>query len=329
VLAIASRTVRTPQQSLQFSDIKSGLTMLRLVGIMDPPREEAIAAVERCHAAGIRVKMITGDHRITAASIGQELNIGDGKTVVTGAELDTMDDAQLRQAVVCTDVFARATPGHKLRLVKALQDNGEIVAMTGDGVNDAPALKRADVGIAMGQKGTEVAKEAAEIVLVDDNFASIAHAVEEGRTIYDNIKKTMVYVLPTNCGEVGIILLAIFLGIAMPITTVQILWINMVTTVTLAITLSFERPESGVMSRPPHNPSAPILSGFLVWRIVLVVLLMLGGGFALYFWEITQGSNVELRRTVVVNVLVIVRNRLFIQLPLSNGLFMLPPRYAG
>lgn len=304
VLAIASRTVRTPQQSLQFSDVKSGLTMLGLVGIMDPPREEAIAAVERCHAAGIRVKMITGDHRITAASIGQKLNIGDGKTVVTGAELDAMDDAQLRQAVVGTDVFARATPEHKLRLVKALQDNGEIVAMTGDGVNDAPALKRADVGIAMGQKGTEVAKEAAEIVLVDDNFASIAHAVEEGRTIYDNIKKTMVYVLPTNCGEVGIILLAIFLGIAMPITAVQILWINMVTTVTLAITLSFERPESGVMSRPPHNPSAPILSGFLVWRIVFVALLMLGGGFALYFWEITQGSSVELGRTVVVNVLV-------------------------
>ncbi len=304
ILAMASRAVSAEQQILQFSDVEADFTLLGLVGIMDPPREEAIIAVQQCHTAGIRVKMITGDHRITACAIGASLGIGDGQHAVTGVELDAMDDAQLSRVVVSTDVFARTNPEHKLRLVKALQDNGEIVAMTGDGVNDAPALKRADIGVAMGQKGTEVAKEAAEMVILDDNFASIAHAVEEGRTVYDNIKKTIVYVLPTNGGEAGIIILAILLGVAMPITPVQILWINMVTTVTLAVTLSFERPESDVMWRPPRDPNAPILSGFLVWRIIFVSLLMIGGSLSLYLWETMNGSSVELGRTVVVNVLV-------------------------
>ncbi|MBX9917390.1 MAG: cation-transporting P-type ATPase [Nitrosomonas sp.] len=305
VLAIASRVLPVKQNTLAMSDVETGFTLLGLVGIMDPPREEAIAAVQQCHAAGIRVKMITGDHRITAAAIGASLGIGDGQRTVTGIELDGMDDARLRRAAAEVDIFARADPGHKLRLVNALQNNGEIVAMTGDGVNDAPALKRADIGVAMGRKGTEVAKEAAEMVLTDDNFASIAHAVEEGRTVYDNIRKTMVYVLPTNGGEAGLVLLAIMFGMALPITPLQILWINMVTTVTLAISLSFERPEMSVMSRLPHDPHAPVLSGFLVWRIVFVTLLMIGGSFALYFWELAQGSSVELGRTVVVNVLVL------------------------
>ncbi|MBS0298652.1 MAG: cation-transporting P-type ATPase [Proteobacteria bacterium] len=304
VLAIASRAIPVKQQTVTCADVESGFTLLGLVGIMDPPRDEAIAAVRQCHSAGIRVKMITGDHRITAGAIGASLGIGDGRRVVTGIELDNMDDTQLRQVVADVDIFARADPGHKLRLVIALQDNGEIVAMTGDGVNDAPALKRADIGVAMGQKGTEVAKEAAEMVLADDNFASIAHAVEEGRTVYDNIRKTMVYVLPTNGGEAGLLVLAIMLGMALPITPLQILWINMVTTVTLAISLSFERPEVSVMTRPPHDPHAPVLSGLLVWRITFVTLLMIGGSFTLYFWELAQGSSVELSRTVVVNVLV-------------------------
>ncbi|AEJ02896.1 ATPase, P-type (transporting), HAD superfamily, subfamily IC [Nitrosomonas sp. Is79A3] len=304
ILAMASRVVPEGQQILQSSDVEADFTLLGLVGIIDPPREEAIVAVQQCHTAGIRVKMITGDHHITACAIGAKLGIGDGHSAITGVELDNMDDAQLRRVIVDVDIFARANPEHKLRLVTALQDNGEIVAMTGDGVNDAPALKRADIGVAMGQKGTEVAKEAAEMVLVDDNFASIAHAVKEGRTVYDNIKKTIVYVLPTNGGEAGIIILAIFLGVAMPITPVQILWINMVTTVTLAVTLSFERPESDVMWRPPRDPNAPILSGFLVWRIIFVSLLMIGGSLSLYLWETMNGSSVELGRTVVVNVLV-------------------------
>ncbi|MBL8499718.1 MAG: cation-transporting P-type ATPase [Nitrosomonas sp.] len=305
ILAIASRVLPVKQYTLAMSDVETGFTLLGLVGIMDPPREEAIAAVQQCHAAGIRVKMITGDHRVTAAAIGASLGIGDGQRSVTGVELDGMDDAQLRRTAAAVDIFARADPGHKLRLVNALQNNGEIVAMTGDGVNDAPALKRADIGVAMGRKGTEVAKEAAEMVLTDDNFASIAHAVEEGRTVYDNIRKTMVYVLPTNGGEAGLVLLAIMFGMALPITPLQILWINMVTTVTLAISLSFERPEMNVMSRPPHDPYAPVLSGFLVWRIVFVTLLMIGGSFALYFRELAQGSSVEFGRTVVVNVLVL------------------------
>ena len=304
MLAMASRAIQTKQQILQISDVKTGFTLLGLVGIIDPPREEAIVAVGKCHTAGIRVKMITGDHRITACVIGGKLGIGNGQNAITGIELDKMDDAQLRKVVAEIDIFARASPEHKLRLVTALQDNGEIVAMTGDGVNDAPALKRADIGIAMGKNGTEVAKEAAEMVLMDDNFASITHAVEEGRTVYDNIRKTVVYILPTSGGEAGVLMLAIILGMALPITPVQILWINMVTTVTLAISLSFERPESGVMSRPPHDPNAAILSGFLVWRIVFVALLMIGGVFALYFWEIVQGASIELARTVVVNVLV-------------------------
>ncbi|WP_394808924.1 cation-transporting P-type ATPase [Nitrosomonas sp.] len=304
ILAMASRAIKTKQQILQISDVEVGFTLLGLVGIIDPPREEAIVAVDKCHTAGIRVKMITGDHRITACAIGARLGIGNGQNAVTGIELDKMDDAQLRKVVEEIDIFARASPEHKLRLVTALQDNGEIVAMTGDGVNDAPALKRADIGVAMGKNGTEVAKEAAEMVLMDDNFASITHAVEEGRTVYDNIRKTVVYILPTSGGMAGVLILAIILGMALPITPVQILWINMVTTVTLAISLAFERPESGVMSRPPHDPNASILSGFLVWRIVFVALLMIGGVFTLYFWETMQGASIELARTVVVNVLV-------------------------
>ncbi len=304
ILAMANRTMQAKQQKLEFADVETGFTLLGLVGIIDPPREEAITAVQQCHAAGIRVKMITGDHRATACAIGVQLGIGDGQRVVTGVELDEMDDEKLRKVVTDVDIFARANPEHKLRLVSALQDNGEIVAMTGDGVNDAPALKRADIGVAMGQKGTEVAKEAAEMVLMDDNFASITNAVEEGRTVYDNIRKTIVFIIPTSSGGAGILILAIILGMALPITPVQILWINMVTTVTLAIALSFERPEMSVMSRPPHDPNTPLLSGFLAWRIILVALLMIGGGFALYFWEITHGSSVELSRTALVNLLV-------------------------
>ena len=304
LLAIASRVPPARLQTLAFSNVESGLTLLGLVGMIDPPREDAIIAVRKCHAAGIRIKMITGDHRVTACAIGTQLGIGDGRHAITGAELDEMDDAELRRMVADVDIFARANPEHKLRLVRALQENGDIVAMTGDGVNDAPALKRADIGVAMGQKGTEVAKEAAEMVLMDDNFASIAYAVEEGRTVYDNIRKTVVYILPTSCGGAGILMLAVLLGMALPITPVQSLWINMVTTVTLAISLSFERPERGAMTRPPRDPHAAILSGFLVWRIAFVALLMIGGGFALYFFEIMQGFSIEFSRTVVVNVLV-------------------------
>jgi magnesium-transporting ATPase (P-type) len=248
--------------------------------------------------------MITGDHAETASAIAVQLDIGNGRTL-TGSELDAMDDAALCRAVRDVDVFARASPEHKLRLVQAMQTNGEIVAMTGDGVNDAPALKRADIGVAMGMKGTEVAKEAAEMVLTDDNFSTIAHAVEEGRTVYDNLKKAIVFIMPTNGGEAGMVLIAILFGMTLPITPVQILWINMVTAVTLALALSFEESEADVMRRPPRAVGEPLLSGFMIWRIVFVSALLTAGPTALFLWESARGVGTEAARTVAVNALVI------------------------
>jgi magnesium-transporting ATPase (P-type) len=303
VLALAMKSVDNSQRELGFADMRSGYTLLGMIGISDPPREEAIAAVRECRASGIRVKMITGDHADTACAIGAQLGIGNGGAL-TGPDLDAMDDESLRRAVRETDVFARASPKHKLRLVQALQANDEIVAMTGDGVNDAPALKRADIGVAMGRKGTEVAKEAAEIVLADDNFATIAHAVQEGRTVYDNIKKAIVFIMPTNGGEAGIVLVAILSGMALPLTPVQILWVNMVTAVTLALALAFEPAEADVMLRRPRAASEPILSGFMVWRIVFVSALLASGVVALFLWELARGDSLEMARTVALNALV-------------------------
>ncbi|MBU0689978.1 MAG: cation-transporting P-type ATPase [Gammaproteobacteria bacterium] len=304
VLALAMKTIDNGQRDLNFSDMDGGYTLLGMVGISDPPREEAIAAVRDCRAAGIRVKMITGDHADTASAIALQLGIGRGRAL-TGSELDAMDDEALRKAVREVDVFARASPEHKLRLVTAMQANGEIVAMTGDGVNDAPALKRADIGVAMGMKGTEVAKEAAEMVLADDNFATIAHAVEEGRTIYDNIKKAIVFIMPTNGGEAGIVLIAILFGMALPLTPVQILWVNMVTAVTLALALSFEQAEPDVMQRAPRAAAEPLLTRFMIWRISFVSALLALGVVALFLWVLARGDSLETARTVAVNALVV------------------------
>ncbi len=304
VLAIAMKTAGNGQRELEFSDMQSGYTLLGMVAISDPPREEVIAAVAVCNAAGIRVKMITGDHADTARAIAAQIGIGNGR-VLTGIELDALDDAALQQAVWDVDIFARASPEHKLRLVTALQANGEIVAMTGDGVNDAPALKRADIGVAMGMKGTEVAKEAAEMVLADDNFATIAHAVEEGRTVYDNIRKAIVFITPTNGGEAAIVLVAILFGMTMPITPLQILWVNMVSAVTLALALSFEKTEADTMLRPPRAANEPILTGFMIWRISFVSLLLGFGTLALFLWVMERGGDLETARTVAVNAMVI------------------------
>lgn len=304
ILAIAVKAAEKGQVTLNFNHVRTDFTLLGLVGIIDPPREEAIEAVQKCRSAGIRVKMITGDHIATARAIGLQLGIGDGQTALSGVELDQMDQAQLQQAVSKADVFARASPEHKLRLVKALQANGEIVAMTGDGVNDAPALKRADIGVAMGKKGTEVAKEASEMVITDDNFASITHAVEEGRTVYDNIRKTIIYIMPTSGGEAGMLIIAILLGIVLPISPVQILWVNMVTAVTLSLSLAFEKAEPGIMQRSPRHPGAPLLSRFMLWRIAFVSLLLTCGGLGLFLWEQAQGGSIEACRTVAVNALV-------------------------
>jgi magnesium-transporting ATPase (P-type) len=304
LLALAVRRGDT-ETTLNFADIEDGgFTLLAVLGLADPPRDEAIRAVADCRAAGIRVKMITGDHATTAQAIGQQLGLGESSRAVTGAEIEALDDAQLRDVVATTDIFARASPEHKLRLVEALQSLGHVTAMTGDGVNDAPALRRADVGVAMGRKGTEAAKEAAEMVLADDNFASIAHAVEEGRTVYGNLKKAIVFILPTNGAQAGMVLIAILLGLTLPITPVQILWVNMVTAVTLALALAFERPEPDAMRQPPRNPREPLLTRFMLWRIVFVTVFLVAGSLGLFLWELERGMPLEVARTAAINALV-------------------------
>jgi magnesium-transporting ATPase (P-type) len=269
--------------------------------LIDPPRPEAVAAIAECHQAGITVKMITGDHAATAVAIARELGLGGSSAVCTGRDLDGMADHDLARVVGDTRVFARTDPEHKLRLVTSLQANGGVVAMTGDGVNDAPALKRADVGVAMGRNGTEAAKEAADMVLADDNFASIVAAVREGRTVYDNLTKVIAWTLPTNGGETIIIVLAILFGLTLPISAAQILWINMVTAVGLGLVLAFEPPEPTIMQRPPRRADAPLLSRLLVWRVTLVSLLFAVGAFGLFAWAESRGMTIEETRTLVVN----------------------------
>jgi cation-transporting P-type ATPase F len=287
--------------------VGDSLTFIGLVGMADPPRPKAIAAVRSCHGAGIRVKMITGDHADTALAVARELGIcDDAAGALTGRELARLDGGALRRAVTEVDVFARVEPVQKLRLVEALQAEGEVVAMTGDGVNDAPALKRADIGIAMGQGGTEVAKEAAAMVLTDDDFATIEAAVEEGRAIYDNIIKFITWTLPTNFGEGLVILAAILTGVTLPITPLQILWINMTTAVLLGLPLAFEPREKDIMRRPPRPPAAPVLDATLLWRVALVGVLMLTGAFGLFQLALAEGRDLAEARTVAVNVFVMV-----------------------
>ncbi len=303
VLALASCDMPAGTMALSMADITRRFTLLGLVGLIDPPREEAIVAVADCQRAGVRVKMITGDHAVTAAAIGRQLGLNADRAV-TGDAVAALDDVALQRVVLENDVFARASPEHKLRLVAALQAQGELVAMTGDGVNDAPALKAANIGVAMGQKGTDAAREAADLVLTDDNFATIARAVREGRVVFDNIKKSLLFMLPTNGGEAGVILLAVFAGLALPVTAGQILWVNTVTAVTLALALAFEPAEPGVMRRPPRRPSEPLITRVLAVRIAYVSLLMIAVTFAVFEWELARGSSVEMARTAAVNMLV-------------------------
>nr|HRK57045.1 HAD-IC family P-type ATPase [Burkholderiaceae bacterium] len=305
VLAFAVKPMAATHTRLALADVQQGLTLIGLVGLIDPPRPDAIEAIAQCHGAGIRVKMITGDHRGTAAAIGQQIGLRHTDRVLTGTQLDAMNDAELAAAVLDTDIFARTSPEHKLRLVMALQAHGMTVAMTGDGVNDAPALKRADVGIAMGRKGSEAAKEAAAFVLADDNFASIAAAVREGRTVYDNLKKVISWTLPTSAGEALTIIMALLIGMTLPITPVQILWVNLITAITLGIALAFEPTEANTMHRPPRPRNEPLLTGELAWHIVLVSALFLGGVFGIYVYAIDRGEPIELARTLAVNTLVV------------------------
>ena len=310
VLAFARKLVSDTSQSVTHADVADGLTFLGLQAMMDPPRQEAIAAVSACQKAGIQVKMITGDHVATAAAIAQQIGLKGAagsdpdSFAVSGHRLSQLADHELVDVAWRTAVFARVSPEQKLRLVEALQAKGHVVAMTGDGVNDAPALKQADIGVAMGVGGTEVAKEAADMVLTDDNFSTIEAAVEEGRAVFDNLVKFITWTLPTNIGEGLVILVAVFAGLALPITPVQILWINMTTAVLLGLMLAFEGKEPGIMERPPRRPETPVLTSELGLRIGLVSLMLLLGAFGLFEWTLLQGRSVETARTVAVNMFV-------------------------
>ncbi|MDN5571886.1 MAG: cation-transporting P-type ATPase, partial [Propionibacteriaceae bacterium] len=301
VLAAARRTASGDLGD----DPGDGFTFDGLVGIVDPPRPEAIEAIELCRSAGIDVKMITGDHAGTAEAIGRELKLADEISTITGAELEELSDDELPDVAEKHNVFARVSPEHKLRLVKALQSRDHVVAMTGDGVNDAPALRRADVGVAMGIKGTEVTKEAADVVLADDNFSSIERAVEQGRTIYDNLRKSILFMLPTNGGESVVIIAAILLGFALPMSPLQILWVNMVIAVTLALALAYEPSEEGIMERTPREPGRPILDGVLLWRVIFVSALIGGAALAVFWTRLDAGVPLEEARTLTVNLIVL------------------------
>jgi magnesium-transporting ATPase (P-type) len=305
VLGFAVKAQADGGKRLDFADLEDGMVFLGIVGFIDPPRDEVVEAIAECRSAGIAVKMITGDHAVTAASIARQLGLDNGVDVVTGADLDKTPDESLVAVVQEAEVFARTNPEHKLRIVRALQSTGAVVAMTGDGVNDAPALKQADVGVAMGRKGTEAAKEASEMVLLDDNFVSIVAAVREGRTVYDNIRKVISWTLPTNGGEVVTVVAAILVGFTTPMTAVQILWINLITSVTLGLALAFEPPEPGVMRRSPRAAHAPLLSRFLVWRVLFVSALFGAGVLAIFFYALGRGLDLSTARTMVVNAIVV------------------------
>ncbi|HYX15635.1 MAG TPA: cation-transporting P-type ATPase [Nostoc sp.] len=305
VLAFARKEVTSNKRSLERHDIDRGLVFLGLQGIIDPPRSEAIAAVNACQSAGIKVKMITGDHALTAAAIARQMGICSAEEqVFTGQQLTRMDEKEFAQAAEQGMVFARVAPEQKLRLVKALQLRGEIVAMTGDGVNDAPALKQADIGVAMGIAGAEVAKESADMLLTDDNFASIEAAVEEGRGVYGNLRKAIAFLLPINVGESMTILIAILLATVLPILPIQILWLNMVSSVGLIAPLAFEPKSGQLMQQPPRNPREKLLSGSLLQRILAISVFNWVVIFGVFQWIFQTTDNEALARTMAINGLV-------------------------
>lgn len=294
VLAIAQKDWnKTSNNELTIDDVEDGFQFVGLIGMIDPPRAEAIEAIKACHNAGITVKMITGDHHATARAIGVELGLSQNGNVVTGVQVSKMDDTVLDETIRSTNIFARVAPEHKLRLVKALQNNNEIVAMTGDGVNDAPSLKQSNVGVAMGITGTSVSKESADIVLADDNFSSIAAAIEEGRRVYDNLLKSLAFLLPTNLGLAFILVYGIMFfpfnpitkELLLPMLPTQLLWINLVAAIALALPLAFEVKEPNVMKRPPRKPNEPLFNGFVTFRVFFVSILMTAGTIILFSWE--------------------------------------------
>jgi Ca2+-transporting ATPase len=310
VLAFAFLIVNDSKTGINHSDISDNLVFLGLQAMIDPPRPEAIQAIQTCHKAGITVKMITGDHELTALAIAQHIGIikeNDSKSryqVLNGKRIAELTDKELIDIVEKVNVFARVAPEQKLSLVKAMQFHGDVIAMTGDGVNDAPSLRQANIGIAMGITGTDVAKETADMIITDDNFATIEAAVEEGRGVYDNLVKFITWTLPTNFGEGLVILLAVVAEMALPILPVQILWINMTTAILLGLMLAFEKIEPGIMSRPPRKSNQPILSSVLITRIFIVGILLCAGSFGSFEYAIRMGKSIELARTIAVNIFV-------------------------
>ncbi len=309
VLAFARYICKADKQTISHDDVSNGMTFLGLQAMIDPPRPEAIAAIKACKMAGIKVKMITGDHELTALAIARKIGIADENldaknAILNGKNISALSDEQLIYSVKTISVFARVAPEDKLRLVKALQANGDTIAMTGDGVNDAPSLRQANIGIAMGITGTDVAKETADMVLTDDNFATIEAAVEEGRGVYDNLTKFITWALPTNLGEGLVIMLAIIAGVPLPILPVQILWINMTTAVLLGLMLAFEPKEPEIMSRAPRLPNEPVLNQALVFRVFLVGALLCAASFIFFELALLTGRNEAVARTIAVNIFV-------------------------
>ncbi|MGF1521358.1 MAG: cation-transporting P-type ATPase [Leptolyngbyaceae cyanobacterium] len=309
VLAFAKKSIAAHQHAIDHDDIETGLIFLGLQGMIDPPRPEAIAAVHACQAAGIQIKMITGDHIATARAIAHRMGIQKSGSVMAfeGKQLMHLDGRQLAQAVEDGDVFARVAPAQKLQLVEALQSKGDIVAMTGDGVNDAPALKQADIGIAMGKGGTEVAREAADMLLTDDNFASIEAAVEEGRTVYQNLRKAIAFLLPVNGGESMTILISALLARDLPILSLQVLWLNMINSLTMTVPLAFEPRFSSSMRQPPRNPKEPLITGKLLRRILTVSIFNWVLIFGLFEWAKATTGDIAVARTMAIQALVAAR----------------------
>lgn len=304
LLGLAQKPCNQEKTKLMREDIIGGCTFLGFLAFIDPPREDTKHAIDVCRKAGIEVKMITGDHVQTALAIAEQIDLVQNPVVLSGKELDNLQGSKLVKAAQETHVFARVSSLHKLKLIEALQSQNQVIAMTGDGVNDAPALKRADISISMGLKGAEAAKEASKMVLADDRFSTIVDAIREGRTVFDNLKKSIVFILPSNAGEASILLIALFLGITMPITPLQILWINTITAVTLGVALAFERPEPDLMEKPPRGQKDPILSKHLTWRLFYVAMLMVMASFGSFYYSLSQGVDIETARTITVNTIV-------------------------
>ncbi len=310
VLAMAYKNATPGAEEVDHRDVESGLTFAGFQGMIDPPRPAAIDAVARCRAAGIRTVMITGDHKVTAEAIARRMGIAGGRAAraIDGRELEEMDDDQLLARVEDVSVYARAAPHHKLRIVRQLREHGEVVAVTGDGVNDAPALKQADIGVAMGIAGTDVAKEASDMVLADDNFATIYAAVEEGRVVFDNIRKVVMFLIPTGLGLVLTVITSIALRLPLPFLPAQAIWINLVTNGLQDVAMAFEPAEEDVGRRPPRNPREGLLTRPMVERTILVGLVLMAGTLGAFVWQILSGAPIEYARTVAVTTMVLFQN---------------------